>query len=38
LVIYIESNYADQKKYPPTKIFATFTPYAQKMLAGIWFG
>jgi len=34
LVIYIESNYADQKKYPPTKIFATFTPYAQRCWPG----
>jgi hypothetical protein len=33
VVIYVESNYADQKKFPPTKIYPTFLPYAQKMLA-----
>ena len=35
LVIYIESIYAIQKKFPPAKLFPTFLPYAQKMLAGI---
>ena len=37
VVIYIESNYADQKKFPPTKIFPTFLPYAQKLLAKLSF-
>src|SRR5579862_528827 len=35
VVIYIESIYAIQKKFPPAKLFPTFLPYAQKMLAGI---
>jgi hypothetical protein len=37
VVIYVESTYAAQKKYPPAKIFPTFLPYAQKMLAHISF-
>src|SRR5262249_14753559 len=37
VVIYVESIYADQKKFPPAKIFPTFLPYAQKLLAGISF-
>jgi hypothetical protein len=37
VVIYVESNYADQKRFPPTKTFPTFLPYAQKMLAAISF-
>jgi hypothetical protein len=37
IVIYIESIYAIQKKHPPSKIFPTFLPYAQKMLAHISF-
>lgn len=35
VVIYIESIYADQKRFPPAKIFPTFLPYAQQMLASI---
>lgn len=38
VVIYIESIYADQKRFPPTKMFPTFLPYARKLLAGISFG
>jgi hypothetical protein len=37
VVIYIESMYADQPKYPPTKTFPTFLPYANKMLATLRF-
>jgi hypothetical protein len=37
VVIYIESIYAVQKKHPPSKVFPTFLPYAQKMLAHISF-
>jgi hypothetical protein len=37
VVIYVESIYADQKKYPPSKMFPTFLPYAQKKLAHISF-
>jgi hypothetical protein len=37
VVIYVESIYADQKNYPPAKMFPTFLPCAQKMLAHISF-
>jgi len=37
VIIYVESNYADQKNFPPAKIFPTFLPYARKMLAAISF-
>ena len=37
VVIYLESIYADQKKFPPAKLFPTFLPYAQKLLGGISF-
>lgn len=37
VVIYIESIFADQKKFPPAKLFPTFLPAAQKLLAGISF-
>ena len=37
VVIYIESIYPDQKKFPPTKLFPTFLPAAQKMLAATSF-
>jgi hypothetical protein len=37
VVIYIESIYAAQKKFPPSKLFPTFLPAAQKMLATISF-
>ncbi len=36
-VIYIESNFADQKRFPPANIFPTFLPYAKEMLANITF-
>jgi hypothetical protein len=35
VVIYVESNYPDQKKFPPARIFPTFLPLAQKMLAAV---
>lgn len=38
VVIYLESIYADQKKYPPATMFPTFLPYAQKLLAGLKLG
>ena len=38
VVIYVESSYPEQKKFPPTKIFPTFLPYAEKMLAAVSFG
>ena len=37
VVIYIESIYADQKQFPPSRLFPTFLPAAQKMLAAISF-
>jgi hypothetical protein len=37
VVIYIESIYAIQKKHPPSKLFPTFLPAAQKMLSAISF-
>jgi hypothetical protein len=37
VVIYIESTFPDQKKFPPAKLFPTFLPYAQKMLMSISF-
>ena len=37
VVIYIESIFADQKKHPPSKLFPTFLPAAQKMLSAISF-
>jgi hypothetical protein len=35
VVVYLESNFPDQKKFPPAKTFPTFLPYARKLLAGI---
>jgi hypothetical protein len=37
VVIYIESIFADQKKFPPSKLFPHFLPAAQKMLSAISF-
>jgi hypothetical protein len=37
VIVYIESIYADQPKFPPAKLFPTFLPYAQKMLANVTF-
>ncbi|HXH96049.1 MAG TPA: hypothetical protein VNH40_02470, partial [Gaiellaceae bacterium] len=37
VIVYLESIYADQKKFPPAKLFPTFLPYAQKMLANLSF-
>jgi hypothetical protein len=37
IVIYLESNFADQPKFPPAKTFPTFLPYAQRMLAALVF-
>jgi hypothetical protein len=37
VVIYLESIFADQPKFPPAKIFPTFLPYAQVMLAALAF-
>jgi hypothetical protein len=37
VVIYLESNFAAQPKLPPEKIFPTFLPYAQRMLANLAF-
>lgn len=37
VVIYIKSDYANQPRFPPTKTFPTFLPYAQKMLATLTF-
>jgi hypothetical protein len=37
VVIYLESSYADQPRFPPAKTFPTFLPYAQKMLASLHF-
>jgi hypothetical protein len=37
VVIYIESDYANQPRFPPTKTFPTFLRYAQKMLATLTF-
>jgi hypothetical protein len=38
VVIYVESNFPGQQKFPPTKIYPTFVPYAEKMLAAVSFG
>jgi hypothetical protein len=37
IVIYLESNFADQPTFPPAKVFPTFLPYAQRMLAALVF-
>jgi hypothetical protein len=37
VVIYVESNYADQRRHPPAEIFPTFLPYANRMLATLRF-
>jgi hypothetical protein len=37
VIVYLESIYADQKRFPPAKLFPTFLPYAQKMLANVSF-
>lgn len=37
VVIYVESTYADQRRHPPAKIFPTFLPYANKLLATLRF-
>jgi hypothetical protein len=37
VVIYVESGYADQPRFPPAKTFPTFSPYAQQMLASLRF-
>ena len=38
VVIYVESGFADQPRYPPTKTFPTFLPYARPMLLALTFG
>jgi hypothetical protein len=38
VVIYLESTYAIQPKYPPTQTYPTFLPYAQQMLSKTRFG
>lgn len=37
VVIYLESLFANQPRFPPTKTFPTFLPYAQQMLAAVRF-
>jgi hypothetical protein len=37
VVIYVESTYADQRRYPPAKTFPTFLPYAHQMLSTLRF-
>jgi hypothetical protein len=37
IVIYLESNFADQPKFPPARIFPTFLPYARQMLSTLTF-
>ena len=39
VVIYLESSFSDSsnRKYPPTKTFPTFIPFAQKLLATMTF-
>ncbi len=37
VVIYLESGFADQPRFPPAKTFPTFLPYAQQMLATLRF-
>jgi hypothetical protein len=37
VVIYLESIFAAQRRLPPAKIFPTFLPYAQEMLANVAF-
>lgn len=37
VIVYIESIYAAQPEFPPAKLFPTFLPYAQQMLAAISF-
>jgi hypothetical protein len=37
VVIYLESIFADQPKFPPATLFPTFLPYAQQMLASLRF-
>jgi hypothetical protein len=38
VVIYVESVFADQPRFPPSKLFPTFLPYARQMLSGMTFG
>ena len=35
VVVYIESNFADQRRYPPQKVFPTFLPYAPTLLSNL---
>jgi hypothetical protein len=37
VVIYLESGFADQPRFPPAKLFPTFLPYARQMLASLIF-
>jgi len=37
VVVYLESTYAIQPKYPPTRTFPTFLPYAQQLLSKVSF-
>jgi len=37
VVIYVESTFAIQPRFPPTKTFPTFLPYAKQMLAALRF-
>jgi hypothetical protein len=37
VVVYIESGFADQPRFPPAKTFATFLRYAREMLAALRF-
>jgi len=38
VVIYVESVFADQPRFPPSKLFPTFLPYARQMLSGMTLG
>jgi hypothetical protein len=37
VVIYVESGFADQPRFPPAKMFPTFLPYAKQMLSTLTF-
>jgi hypothetical protein len=38
VVIYLESTYADQPRFPPSKTFPTFLPYARQLLTAVRLG
>jgi hypothetical protein len=37
VVVYVESGYADQPRFPPAKTYPTFLPYARQLLATLRF-